>query len=696
MFNSPIPRCLIAAFLALLPVAEAAADPLPAGAAAQFGSARFQGQSIGRALAYSSDGTKLATAGNNGPVSVWDAVTGKLIRTHKVVGSIYQVRWTPDGKLVALAYFQAKGAFMHEWADGPDDGPGRERIQKLGTAVANVKQQTEAMILSADGRLVVGVRDPYGAKRIAEVFAFKPNFPTALAAPQRSIPIGNRHNLWLSQDGQTLLAHGSVQSGERLAAFDLTPGKDADKPTWELELQTPGDHRVTQCLSADGRQVVLAFLNGDVELWDGPSGKLLRELPKAPTYWLTGGGEGPALVLSPDAKRLAMVTRQKNGEVGGRVIALDTGKELVALAAGPMPRLSGGQAFSPNGEQLAVAGAGAVRIWDTRTGADASVLPGHVGRINSVVVSPDGKTVVTAGADLTVRAWDPATGREKWKTAFPQAVDVTLVTVDAVAVEQAGIQVVGIAEPLLDLATGKARPLPGDMGKGKKSAGLGGNRVVYDSLVGVSPDGKSALTVRTVAPTFGGQQESSLHLWSWPAGELKKSMTVEVPSDLLVLRVRGTFSADGKELRTVTYCWKPQFSGTGSPRLIDRWDTATGKRLEREQGGDGFRWSRDGTRLLLLRGAKSIEEPFNGKNVDPFTIGVQAGMALSPNGNFIAFGDAFGSIRVCDAKTGIANQTLRAGHGPIGVAFLPDGRLVTAGETAIVWAADKVSQPKEP
>lgn len=205
MSCSPITRCLIAALAVLLPATEAAADPLPAGAVAQFGSPRFQGTSIGRALAFSGDGTMLATAGNNGPVSVWDVATGNLIRTHKVVGSVYEVRWTPDGKLVALAY-QGKGAFMHQWADGPDDGPRRERIQELATAVANVKENTVATILSADGRLVVGVRNPYGAKRIAEVFAVTPNFPTALAVPQRSIPIGNRNNLWLSRGGQTLLA----------------------------------------------------------------------------------------------------------------------------------------------------------------------------------------------------------------------------------------------------------------------------------------------------------------------------------------------------------------------------------------------------------------------------------------------------------------------------------------------------------
>jgi hypothetical protein len=201
-------------------------------------------------------------------------------------------------------------------------------------------------------------------------------------------------------------------------------------------------------------------------------------------------------------------------------------------------------------------------------------------------------------------------------------------------------------------------------------------------------------------------------LWSWPAGELKKSIAVEVPSDLLVSRVRGRFTTDGKELRTMTWCRlrQPPFSGAVlPPMLIDRWDMATGKRLEREQTSDCYPvWNADGSRLLVVHGQGKIQEPFTGKsagrlphsNVDPFTVWTLGGMALSSNGKFIAVGGSFmhpGSVRVCDVQSGHINATLRAGERErIDVAFLPDGRLVTIGETATVWAADKVGQPKEP
>lgn len=57
-----------------------------------------------RAVAWSLDDTKIASAGNDGTVQVWEVATGKTLviyRGHH--GSVNAIAWSPDGKRIASA-----------------------------------------------------------------------------------------------------------------------------------------------------------------------------------------------------------------------------------------------------------------------------------------------------------------------------------------------------------------------------------------------------------------------------------------------------------------------------------------------------------------------------------------------------------------------------------------------------------------
>ena len=43
----------------------------------------------------------------------------------------------------------------------------------------------------------------------------------------------------------------------------------------------------------------------------------------------------------------------------------------------------------------------------------AAALEGHTSLVRSAAFSPDGKTLVTGGADRSIRLWDPATGKSR-------------------------------------------------------------------------------------------------------------------------------------------------------------------------------------------------------------------------------------------------------------------------------------------
>lgn len=52
-----------------------------------------------------------------------------------------------------------------------------------------------------------------------------------------------------------------------------------------------------------------------------------------------------------------------------------------------------------------------VCVWNASTGSCVRVLCGHTSMVRAVAVMPDGRRLVSAGTDGTIRVWDIETGQ---------------------------------------------------------------------------------------------------------------------------------------------------------------------------------------------------------------------------------------------------------------------------------------------
>jgi WD40 repeat protein len=301
--------------------------------------------------------------------------------------------------------------------------------------------------------------------------------------------------------------------------------------------------------------------------------------------------------------------------------------------------------YSPAGGMIAITGSqelrGTIVLRDTANWKEVRTLPGHVGPVNKIVFSTDGRRLATAGAeDQEVKVWDVDSGKE-------------------------------------------LRTLKGAVGP------------IYD--MAFSGDGKR-VAVATQRTQKQGNAEVHLHR----PGEVRvwDAMTGQVVRVITGAGTNVTINADGS--RVVSLSENPLGLGGGAVRL---WNVTTGEIAATLRQltfpSSPMTFSQDGRWVALVEAMDAeLWDADTGKLVKTF-VGHSSRighLALSGDRKRLATADSDGAIKVWDTVSGKETFTYR-GHtviyrgNPVGcLSWSPDAQqLASAGNdaTARIWDATR-------
>lgn len=156
-------------------------------------------------------------------------------------------------------------------------------------------------------------------------------------------------------------------------------------------------------LVAGGREIASSGHDGRVRLFLADSGAACGELAFLATAADPQARELRELAASRDGSRLCAVS--KFGRVGVFAVVARRALAHYDVAIGAVEALAVDQDL----RRIAVGGDRDIAVIDAATGA-VVVLRGHTDAVTALAWSPDGSRLVSASRDATVRLWDPVRG----------------------------------------------------------------------------------------------------------------------------------------------------------------------------------------------------------------------------------------------------------------------------------------------
>ncbi|GAA6619659.1 NB-ARC domain-containing protein [Scytonema sp. NUACC26] len=572
------------------------------------------------AVAFSPDGSLLATGDAHGEIHVWRVIDSKPLFTCKGhTGWVLSVAFSPDGRTLASGgtdytvklwnvntgecdgTLHGHHDFVRSVAFSPDGRALASGSEDKTVRLWNVGTGECDKILQGHSDRVLSIAFGLDGRTLASG-SFDRTIKLWDVVRGECYKTLQGHTFWvyaiaLSSDGRTLVS----------GSFDRTV-KIWDTSTGQC-LQTLRGHTnfiLSVALNQEDRIAASAGFDQVVKLWDVGTGECLQTLHgHTNQIW--------SVAFSPEGHSIASSS-------------FDRTVKLWDVRAGQCLQTLRGHtnevhsvAFSPKGQTL-ISGSDdrTVRVWDVGTGECLQTLQGHTNQIRSVAFSPEGQILASGSFDRTIKLWNIRTGQclktleghlgQVWTVAFNSGCDLLA--------SAGGDQTVRV----WDISTGRClQTLRGHSG------------AVW--FVAFCPDSKMLASA---------SEDRTVKLWDVSTGQCLQ-----------------TLQGHADAVWSVAFCSTSDILASGSSdNTVKLWNVRTGQCLRTFQGHTSWVFS------VAFAAQSSVDS------------------SLDSEYGYLASGSLDRTVKIWDVRTGQCLKTLQGHTNQVSsVAFSSDGQILASSST---------------